>query len=207
MRVLETRISSGEREAVTFSHLSSKPCLVVSLQVITLFSCLTFSCGHLSCFGNVHVKQSRNTSSHVQLSPGQRPKGGRWEESHQSYPTLCSARRHSGNIARKKIKKHGQIRIVAFIFMAYETQSVSLLPCLADLAGYLFFGSHGRWWQDRKALASGVSTQGASNQKDFTESQLPISRSVRHNVLLFEEIQSQISRTGRGGLFADHRPQ
>lgn len=58
LHVLETKNNSGEKEAVTFFRLSDKPCLVVSPEVIlSLFSYLTFSCGHLFCFGNVCVKR------------------------------------------------------------------------------------------------------------------------------------------------------
>jgi len=38
MHALETRIYSGEREAITFFHLSNKPCLVVPLEMILCFS-------------------------------------------------------------------------------------------------------------------------------------------------------------------------
>lgn len=161
--VLETRNSSGGREAGCniFPPLQQATLSCFS-RSDTLFSYLTFSCEHLPCFGNVCFKQSTKTLVHM-FSSAQERGQGKEGECHQSDPShiaLCIAGRHSGNVARRKIEKAWLEKSWLYFCGICNTVSLLLLPCIADLAGHHFFGSRGKWWKDREALASGITTQG-----------------------------------------------
>lgn len=143
MHVLKPRNSSGEREGVTFFHLSNKPCLVASLEVIVFVLDLFLWTPFLvwDClYGAVD-----ETLIHVFSSTQERGQGEKgWMSPVR--PWSCCPVRCWEAFRRCSWEKGGKsmVRKRFVLFLCHTQCSVSLLvlPCLADLTGHQFFGSH-----------------------------------------------------------------